>query len=451
MDATIPNFDVHSLNILTVVANDSYEDFVKGLQTELKENLYERPTKASKEFFNGKKVVVGGAETAITAQQAHTIYRYLIKNDYIDDNDKPNDNYKNAVANGTLAPLPDEVAHMREVVHNLVRSTYDTDALKDMISNGNQSKVQDNKINDNFYKKEFQALWNLINHKYAYTVDFDSEELIKNSIKAINSSLYVTELTYTVSTGEQKGEIDADEIKNGVSFRTARTRTETLRTAASDTITYDLLGKIVSNTLLTRKTVAKILCGIEPIKFIMYQKNPEEFISKVSKLINEQKASLIVDHITYNLIDGTFDSDIFAESKAVTEYKLAYKAEKHIRDYVFVDSINKETSVERNFAMALDNADEVCVYAKLPRGFYIPTPVGNYSPDWAIAFYEGTVKHIYFVAETKGSLDSLELRGVEKAKIDCAKRLFNKISNSKIRYENVTNYQDLLDKMNSLA
>lgn len=451
MDATIPNFNVHSLNVLTVVANDSYEDFVKGLQTELKENLYERPTKASKEFFAGKRIVVGGVETAITAQQAHTIYRYLIKNDYIDDNDKPNDSYKNAAREGTLAPLPDEVAHMRDVVHALVRSTYDTDALKDMISDGNVPKVQNNKLNDNFYKKEFQALWNLINHKYAYTVDFDSEELIKNSIKSINSSLYVTELTYTVSTGEQKGEIDADEIKNGVSFRTARTRTEKLRTAASDTITYDLLGKIVSNTLLTRKTVAKILCSIEPIKFIMYQKNPEEFISKVSKLINEQKASLIVDHITYNLIDGTFDSDIFAESKTVTEYKLAYKAEKHIRDYVFVDSINKETSVERNFAMALDNADEVCVYAKLPRGFYIPTPVGNYSPDWAIAFYEGTMKHIYFVAETKGSLDSLQLRGVEKAKIDCAKRLFNKMSNSKVRYENVTNYQDLLDKMNALT
>lgn len=451
MDATIPNFNVHSLNVLTVVANDSYEDFVKGLQTELKDNLYERPTKASKEFFSGKKVVVGGVETSITAQQAHSIYKYLIKNDYIDDNDKPNDNYKNAVANGTLAPLPDEVAHMRDTVHNLVRSTYDTDALKDMISNGNQSKVQDNKINDNFYRKEFQALWNLINHKYAYTVDFDSEELIKNSIKAIDDALYVTELTYTVSTGEQKGEIDAEEIKNGVSFRTAKTRTETLRTAASDTITYDLLGKIVGNTLLTRKTVAKILGGINPVKFMMYRMNPEEFINKVSRLINEQKASLIVDHITYNLIDGTFDSDIFAESKAVTEYKLAYKAEKHIRDYVFVDSINKETSVERNFAMALDNADEVCVYAKLPRGFYIPTPVGNYSPDWAIAFREGSVKHIYFVAETKGSLDSLQLRGVEKAKIDCAKKLFNRMSNSKVRYENVTNYQDLLDKMNALA
>lgn len=451
MDATIPNFNVHSLNVLTVIANDSYEDFVKGLQTELKENLYERPTKASKEFFAGKKVVVGGVETAITAQQAHSIYKYLIKNDYIDDDDKPNDNYKNAVANGTLAPLPDEVAHMREEVHSLVRSTYDTDALKDMISNGNQSKVQDNRINENFKKKEFQALWNLINHKYAYTVEFDSEELIANAIKAIDSELYVTELTYTVSTGEQKSEIDAEEIKNGVSFKSAKTRTSTLRTAASDTIRYDLLGKIVANTLLTRKTVAKILQGINPQKFAMYGKNPEEFINKVSRLINEQKASLIVEHITYNLVDGNFDSDIFAESKAVTEYKLAYRAEKHIRDYVFVDGISKTGSIEHEFAMALDNADEVCVYAKLPRGFYIPTPVGNYSPDWAIAFYEGTVKHIYFVAETKGSLESLQLRGVEKAKIDCAKRLFNKMSTSRVRYENVTNYQDLLNKMNALA
>ena len=451
MDATIPNFNVHSLNVLTVVANDSYEDFVKGLQTELKDNLYERPSKASKEFFNGKKVIVGGMETTITAPQATAIYRYLLKNDYIDDNDKPTDTYKNAVENGTLAPLPDEVAHMRETIHKLVRSTYDADALKDMISNGNQSKVQDNKLNDNFAKKEFQALWNLINHKYAYTVEFDSDELIKNAIAAIDHDLYVTKLTYTVSIGEQKNEIDAEEIKNGMSFKTAKTRTDTLRTSASDSIKYDLLGKIVANTLLTRKTVAKILQGINPQKFAMYAANPEEFINKVSKYINEQKASLIVDHITYNLIDGNFDSDIFTESKSVMEYKLAYRAEKHIRDYVFVDGINKTSSVEHNFAMALDNASEVCVYAKLPRGFYIPTPVGNYSPDWAIAFHEGTVKHIYFVAETKGSLDSLQLRAVEKAKIDCAKQLFNKMSNSKVRYENVTNYQDLLDKMNALA
>lgn len=451
MDATIPNFDVHALNMLTVVANDSYEDFVKGLQTELKENLYERPSRASKEFFAGKKIIVAGEERIITAQQATAIYRYLLKNDYIDDSDKPTDIYKNDVTNGTLEPLPFEIEPMAEVIHKLVQSVYDADALRGMVEDGHQSKVQDNKLNQNFGKREFQNLWNLINHRYAYTVEFDSEELIRNAVKSIDDNLYVTTLTYTVSTGEQKDTIDSDEIKNGVSFKTAKTRTESIRTAASDTIKYDLLGKIASQTALTRRTVAVILKSIRSDKFACYKSNPEDFINKVVTLINEQKASLIVEHITYNQIDGSFDADIFAESKETNEFKRAFKAKKHIRDYVFVDGINKDASIERRFAEDLDNAEEVCVYAKLPKSFYIPTPMGNYSPDWAIAFNEGMVRHIYFLAETKGSLDSLQMRGVESAKIECAKKLFNKMSSSKVRYENVTSYKDLLDKMNGLA
>lgn len=450
MDSTIPDFDVHEMNVLTVIANDSYEDFVKGLQTEMKETLYERPSRASKEFFNGKKIFVNGEEIVISSQQATAIYRYLLKNDYIDDSDKPTDTYKNAVAEGTLVPMPAELAHISETVHKLIQSVYDTDALNGMIENAHQSKIQDNKLNENFKKKEFQNLWKLINHKYAYTVEFDSSELIRNAVKAIDNDLYVTSLTYTVSIGEQKDQIDSDEIKNAVSFKTAKTRTETIRTAASDIIKYDLLGKITAETSLTRKTVAEILKSVRKDKFAYYKQNPEEFINKVSKIINEQKASIIVECVSYNQIDGTFDSSIFTESKASGEFKNAFKAIKHIRDYVFVDGINKDSSTERHFAEDLDRAEEVCVYAKLPKAFYIPTPVGNYSPDWAIAFNEGSVKHIYFIAETKGSLDSMELRGIEKAKIECAKKLFNKMSSSKVRYEYVTNYSDLLDKMNSL-
>lgn len=450
MDATVENLDVHGLNVLTVVANDSYEDFVKGLQSEIKEDLYERPSRASKEFFAGKKIVVGGEESIFTPMQATAIYRYLIKNDYLDNDDKPNDTYKNAVKENTLAPLPEELATMALVIHRLIQSTYDTDALAGMFENGNKSKVQDNKLNENFGKEEFKKLWNLINHKYAYTVEFDSNELIKNAIEHIEKNLFVSQLMYTVSTGEQKSQIDIEELKNGVSFKTAKTKTEQIRSVDSNGIKYDLLGKIAAETKLSRRTVATILKGISPTKFSYYSVNPEEFLSKVSKLINEQKASLIVEHVTYNLIDGTFDSTIFTESKATEAYKLAYKAEKHIKDYVFVDGINKSGSVEHEFAMALDNAEEVCVYAKMPKTFYIPTPVGNYSPDWAIAFKEGSVKHIYFLAETKGSLDSLEMRGIEAAKIDCAKKLFNKLSSSKVRYENVTSYQDLLNKMNCL-
>ena len=451
MDSTIPNFDVHAINVLTVIANDSYEEFVKGLQTEMKETLYERPSRASKEFFAGKKIVVGGEERIITSQQATSIYRYLLKNDYIDDNDKPTETYKQAVINGTLEPLPFEIEPMAESVHKLVQSIYDEKALDNMFDNGHQAKIQDNKLNENFKKKEFQNLWKLINHRYAYTVKFDSDELIKKAVKAIDDNLYVTSLTYTVSTGEQKSQIAGEELKNGMSFKTVKTRTETIRTAASDTIKYDLLGKVAANTSLTRRTVAEILKSIRFDKFACYAQNPEEFINKVSKLIKEQMATIIVERVSYHQLDGTFDSSIFTESKPTAEFKNAFKATKHIRDYVFVDGINKDYSVERRFAEDLDNADEVCVYAKLPKTFYIPTPVGNYSPDWAIAFNEGSVKHIYFVAETKGSLDSMELRGVEGAKIECAKKLFNKMSSSNVRYEYVTNYSDLLDKMNGLA
>ena len=147
---------------------------------------------------------------------------------------------------------------------------------------------------------------------------------------------------------------------------------------------------------------------------ITFKDNPEKFIEKVSKLIKKQKATMIVEHISYNQIEGGYDSTIFT-------------AEKSIED--------------------LDSAQEVCVYAKLPKGFHIPTPAGNYSPDWAIAFYEGTVKHIFFVAETKGTMDSLNLRPIEKAKIDCAKKLFATISTGMVKYDHVDSFQQLMNKV----
>ena len=451
MDANVPNIDFFDINKLTVIANESYEDFVAGLQKDIKENLYERPTKATINFFANKLIKVDGQEYRITATQANAIHNYLIKNDYIDDDDKPTDKYKNDVANGSLEPMKPELEPLASEIHKLVQSIYDESIITNMVSNGHQSVVQDNGINkENFNKKEFQKLWKLINHKYAYFVDFDSNELINKAVSSIDSNLYVTELTYTVTTGEQKDEIDTEQVNNGNSFKNSHSASLKLKEVASDTVKYDLVGKIAQQTSLTRRTVATILKQISPAKFYMFRTNPEEFINKVSKLINEQKATLIVNHVTYNQIDGSFDSNIFMESKTSAEFRTAYKSLKHIKDYVFVDGINKEQSIERKFAEALDENDEVVVYAKMPRTFYIPTPVGNYSPDWAIAFKEGSVKHIYFLAETKGSMDSLQLRGVEKAKIECAKKLFNKMSTGEVRYEQVSNYAELLNKMNSL-
>ena len=449
MDAITCQNTVHDINVLTVIASDSYRDFVTDLQKDIKSVLYNRPTKATLEYFEGKIIKLGEEEHELDVKEAKEIYRYLIKNDYIDNDDSVTDEYRADLENKSLAPLPMELSDLTDGVHKLVQAIFDERVLNEMISNAHDTKVKDNPLNDNFYKKEFQTLWNYINHKYAYTVSFDSNELIQKSIDHINAKLYVSELQYTTTLGEQKREMNQYELDRGSSFTTRKSRTQNLRHAQSSTVTYDLIGKIAEGTKLTRRSVAEILKGVNEKKLYMFKANPEEFITKVIKLIKEQKATMIVDHISYDQIAGTYDSAIFTAEKPSQDYAKAFKAEKHIQDYVFTDG-TAEKSIERTFAEDLDAADEVCVYAKLPKGFAIPTPVGNYSPDWAIAFNEGTVKHIYFVAETKGSMSTLDLRPIEQAKINCARKLFNDISTSKVRYEAVDNYQHLLSVVNSM-
>lgn len=451
MDSETCGDVVHDINMLTVIASESYKDFVSVLQKDIKDDLYDRPTKATMEYFEGKTVMLGEQPVVIDARQAKEIYRYLLKNDYIDDDDNVTDAYRADLANNCLAPLPQNINEIAEGVHKLIQGIFDESVLESMIEKADKTKVKENPLNDNFYKKEFQTLWNYINHKYAYTVDFDSSELIQKAIAHIDERLFVSQLQYTASIGQQKNTMNEYEVGRGDSFDTAKTRTQTLKHAETSRIKYDLIGKVAEGTVLTRRTVAAILSGIRPDKFYMFKNNPEEFITKVIKLIKEQKATMIVEHITYNQIEGEYDSRIFTAEKTSQPFENAFKAKKAIQDYVFTDGYAADgQSTERKFVSNLDTAEEVVVYAKLPKGFSIPTPVGNYSPDWAIAFKEGTVKHIYFVAETKGTMDSLQLKPIEKAKISCAEKLFNDISTSKVRYWAVNDYQKLLDVMNSI-
>ena len=440
---------VHKINKLTVIASESYKDFVSDLQKQIRTDLYERPLKASKEYFLGKYVMTAeGKKEAITGQQATAIYQYLLKNDYIDEDERVTEKYRVDMENGSLAAMATHLIAYEVGIHKLIQSVFDEKVFKEMIADGNETTVPKNDLNENFFKKEFQTLWKFINHQYAYTVSFDSQELVKKAIAAIDSELYVSMLQYTVSSSEQKDDLSADEVKSGSSFKGVKSNTQMLKHFETSQIKYDLVGKIAQGTVLTRKTVASILQGISPQKFAMYQHNPEEFISKVIRLIKEQKATMIVEHISYNQLDKTYDSNIFTAEKHATLNK-AIRAEKHIQDYVFTDGI-AETSNEKKFAEELEGANEVCVYAKLPKGFSIPTPVGNYSPDWAIAFYEGTVKHIFFIAETKGTMESLQLRPIEKAKISCARKLFNEISTENVVYHDVDSYQSMLDIMPSI-
>lgn len=449
MDAETCGENVHNINMLTVIASESYKSFVTDLQADIKTVLYDRPSKATAEYFDGKSIMVGEQRIIIDSKQAKAIYKYLLKNDYIDDNDNITEAYRADLANGCLTELPEEMRQMTDGIHNLIQGIFDESVLNHMIDDGNKTKIPENELNDNFYKEEFQTLWKYINHKYAYTVEFDSNELILKSINHINEKLFVSQLKYTVSHSEQREKLDAQMIAEGSGFNNAKTRTETLKHNEVSQIKYDLVGKVSEGTTLTRRTVANILKGLKPQVFAMFKNNPEEFISKVIKLIKEQKATMIVEHITYDKIDGEYDSTIFTAEKHSQSLEKAFKADKHIQDYVFTDG-TAEDSVERKFAKELDGAKEVCVYAKLPKGFAIPTPVGNYSPDWAIAFNEGSVKHIYFIAETKGTMESLNLRPIEQAKISCAKKLFNEISTSKVKYHDVDSYQHLLDIMSKL-
>lgn len=450
MDADTLGGQVQQINQLTVIASDGYKDFVADLQQGIRDDLYERPTKATAEYFIGKTLRIDGNDITVSDKQGRDIYRYLVRNDYIDDDDHVTDGYRAELANGVLASLPESCKDISEGVYALIQSVFDEHALDNMISNGRETKIQENALNDNFYKKEFQALWNYINHKYAYTVEFDSEELIQKAITHIDEKMFVAKLQYTVTTGEQGSYWNTEKLKSGDGFVAEKSRTFTLTRTEGTLVKYDLVGKVAEGAKLTRRSAARILSGIKPYTFAMFKNNPEEFIVKAIRLINEQKAAMIVEQITYNKAEGSYDANIFTAEKN-TDFSRAYRAKKNVQDYVFADGYARNgQSVERRFAEDMDLADEVCVYAKLPKGFSIPTPVGNYSPDWAIAFHKGTVKHIFFIAETKGTMETFNLKAIEKAKIDCAKKLFKSLSGADVVYDSVDSYHHLLDIMESL-
>lgn len=428
---------VHDINVLSVITSESYTDFVKGLQKDIRDSLSSRPKIANAAYFTGKVLRTDETDEPVTSVMAQHLEYYLIQNGYIDFEKKVTDKYHDARQNETLAELPALLKAHDEQVFKLVDSVF-SDAQMPEIENDLDTKI--NPLNDNFQKKEFQALWNKINAKAVYTVDFDSTELIGKSVLELNSHLKVTKLQYTVQTGEQTENTTYEELQQGDAFALRSTTSENVKVSVQSSVKYDLIGKISGGTQLTRKTIANILSGIQPVVFDQFKENPEDFIAKARILINEQKATMIVEHLAYDPVTERYNSDIFTQDKIKRDFsKAGKKLERHVYDYVFTDS-----KIERAFVTNLDTSDEVVVYAKLPRGFSIPTPVGDYNPDWAIAFKEGSVKHIYFVAETKGSLSSMQLRQIERSKIDCAKKFFAGITSEHVKYDVVDSYARLM-------
>ena len=334
---------VHEINKLTVIANENYEQFVDALQKETKEALRERPTKATPEYFEQFTITVEGEKHKITGQEAASIVAYLFDNDYVDQQGNITPEYHQALAHGTLEPVSKKLRPMEADIHKLIQGIFDPSALDDMVDDGNKSaEMENSKLNDNASKDEFKALWNEINHRYVYTVHYDSEELITNAIRAIDEELNVTRLRYIVTTGEQSDEeLDFNGVKES--------ERNSLTDISTSTVEYDLVGEIARGATLTRRTVVRILKGIQPVKQMMFRNNPEEFIRNVVRIIKEQKATMIIEDISYSRTENTFDSNIFTTDKHSVSIDKAYNAKKCILDYVFCDSDG-----ERKFAQHLD-------------------------------------------------------------------------------------------------
>ena len=443
MDANILGSDVHNINVLTVIASESYDSFAKGLQTELAEAVANRPVAVSADLFKGKVLTdANGNEQIVDGELAQAICFDLIVNGYIDKKGALTDKYYADKANGEIK-VAEEVEGSSDSIINILDSVYDSRAMQP--ENARDKNVELQVDPEKLAMPEFKALWQRISRKSVYVVDFDTDELVRKSIDAINRKLFIPKVFFKVETGVMEEIKSKDELLEGGAFEKTRSSTydNSKRIRVNNSVKYDLVGKIVGETGLTRKAVVEILVGIEKTVFDQFAYNPEEFIIKASDLINDEKATAIVQHITYNMLDERYDTKIFTEPTIKGRLGVnAMKAQRHLYDHIIYDSTN-----ERDFASDMDTSADVAVYVKLPDSFYIATPVGKYNPDWAIAFYEGTVKHIYFVAETKGSMSSLQLRLIEESKIHCAREHFKAISSGNVVYDVVDSYQALLDRV----
>lgn len=443
MDANVLGSDVHNINVLTIIASESYDSFAMGLQTELADAIADRPKKVTADLFVNRIVKDDkGNEFMITADVAAAVYFDLIISRYINKSGELTEKYYADKASGDIK-VADEVKEYASDVIAIIDSVYDSKMMMpdNARSNNVELQIDQEKLNS----KEFMALWSKINAKSVYTVDFDTDELVRKAVASLNKSLRVSKIFFRLEAGQMNEIQSKEDLLSGISMvkKSSVNYGSLTKSAVNCGVKYDLVGKLVDETGLTRSAVIQILTGIEKRVFEQFKDNPEDFIIKAASIINDQKAAMIIEHITYNVLDERYDTDVFTEPAIKGKLGInVMKANKHLYDHIVYDSMN-----EKSFAEKLDIASEVALYVKLPDGFYISTPVGHYNPDWAIAFHEGAVKQIYFVAETKGSMSSLQLRLVEELKIHCAREHFKAISNENVVYDVVDSYESLMQKV----
>lgn len=476
-DYSVLGEQFHEYNLLTVIAPESYATFVEGLQNEINDALYERPTKIDDNFFVGKNIdIVRPLSTkehpdnstkdsqsdpntmslteskhTLTKEEAQDIVFALKTQKDIDRTGKMSDELQELLVDDEGAhkfelKAPDQdydyLKYYAQGVFKLLQKADNPKAKGKLIKEHNRNIFSQTKPTTKFSTEPFKSLWEMINHKYVYTVNLDSDKLIANAIRSINENLFVSTKLYQLTKSKQKTALSYEDYQNKDTFEQVKHESSFMSQTVSSGVRYDLLGKIAQETMLTRNTIAQILGKIQPYKFDYFKHNPEEFIHECIRLITDEKSLLIKDNISYHEIEGKFADEIFFTTNINRKPEDQHnKLTKSVVDQVFTDS-----DVEKALLKELESHEEILVYAKLPRSFYIPTPVGKYTPDWAICFAEGEVQYVNFIAETKGDSSKKGLRAIEDAKITCAKQLFNNMSSKTIRYDVIANYGDLETK-----
>jgi type III restriction enzyme len=435
-DRELLDNDVHTVNALTVIANESYEQFAKALQNELEEVFQNRPRKITPDLFVDRIIVdqdknekiitqVDAARLFVKLEDAKLVRASQLTEIYL--KLKHNDKVEKiaATVGEQYAPFAENIVELLDSVYNL-KLPMPENARK------NAKLLLDK---DKFAGKEFKALWTKINAKTFYTVAFEDNELIEKCVRSVDKNLMVTQLQVKIDTGTLQ--------TTDATFKTDQTSRENLNEPISN-VTFDLTGEIAAKVNLTRKLVGLILQRIHPQTFDKFKANPEEFIANAAKLIDAEKAAVVIEHVTYNKMDEKWNAqNIFVDNEISGTYgQNVANARKHLYDKIRYDS-----TVEKTLAENMDANDMVELYVKLPSGFYIHTPMGKYNPDWAIVLKESNIKHIYFVAESKGDTLDMQLREVEKSKIECAKRHFEAISSGEVKYGVVDSFETLLKKL----
>ena len=446
MDVSELDSTFFEVNKLTVVASESYDSFAKALQNEIVESLSDRPVTLTPEVLNNRVIHnEKGEKFVFDSQSSMDLIIDMKTKGYLDENYHITETLIKDVENKTYV-VPDKLKGFESCVAELMTSIYTTANFK-AVENENANNINEAvlKPNDNFAKKEFQDLWNKIKVKTIYEVDFESQELADKCVNAIDDKLTVKLILINITTGEQKDKIDEATLKSGESMKKGESVPSERAESLLGPLKYDLVAEIAKETNLTRKTIVKILQGLGQDTFHNFRVNPESFIQGVSNIINSEKAATLINTIVYSKTDKTYDDSIFtinnfkgSLSKNILEVK------KHVHNYLKYDS-----DIERKFARDLE-CEEVLVYAKLPggpNGFNIPTPLGNYNPDWAIVFNTDKFKYVYFIAETKGSMETLQLKEIEQKKISYAKKHFEALAHADIKYDVIDSYQSLRDKI----